>query len=156
MADYSQIILSRTLPFIGQHDNCELFRRQIAPKDLTEFLAWAPFTLTYGAVPQAGPQKFGLCWKKGFIGGIRGHFWGFEKLVIPQIVRVSDKSIISSKRPEISMNRGISLRGRSQTTFTRFVFFWPPTPSSCKRSLWTAPYVAVVSFFFSLGMKNKL
>ena len=51
--------------------------------------------------------------------------------------------------------------GRSQSTFTRFVFFWPPTPlrlhflwykslqkvrffdhlppSSCKRSLWTAP-----------------
>ena len=53
------------------------------------------------------------------------------------------------------------IRGRSQTTFTRFGFFWPPTPlrlhflwykslqkvnffdhlppSSCKRSLWTAP-----------------
>ena len=55
------------------------------------------------------------------------------------------------------------LRGRSQTTFTRFGFFWPPTPlrlhflwykslqkvdffdhlppSSCKHSLWTAPYM---------------
>jgi len=53
-------------------------------------------------------------------------------------------------------------RGRSQTTFTRFGFFWPPTPlrlhflwnkslqklnffdqlplSSCKRSLWMTPY----------------
>ena len=53
-------------------------------------------------------------------------------------------------------------RGRSQTTFTKFVFFWPRTPlrlhflwykslqkvnffdhlppSSCKRSLWTPPY----------------
>ena len=55
----------------------------------------------------------------------------------------------------------IAIRGRSQTTFTRFGFFWPPTPlrlhflwyksfkkvdffhhlppSSCKGSLWTAP-----------------
>ena len=54
-------------------------------------------------------------------------------------------------------------RGHSQTTFTRFGFFWPPTPlrlhflwhkslqkvdffdhlppSSCKRSLWTPPYL---------------
>ena len=53
------------------------------------------------------------------------------------------------------------IRGRSQTTFTRFVFFWPPSPlrlhflwykslqkvdffdhlppSSCKRSLWMPP-----------------
>ena len=53
------------------------------------------------------------------------------------------------------------LRGRSQTTFTNFDYFWPPTPlrldflwykslqkvyffdhlppSSCKRSLWTPP-----------------
>ena len=56
-----------------------------------------------------------------------------------------------------------SIRGRSQTTFTRFDIFWPPTPlclhflwykclqkvdffdhlptSSCKRSLWTPPNV---------------
>ena len=73
LTDYSQPILSRTLPFIGQHDNCELFRRQITPKDLAEFLARSPFTLAYGAVPQAGPQKFGFCWKKGFIRGIWGH-----------------------------------------------------------------------------------
>ena len=55
----------------------------------------------------------------------------------------------------------LGLRGRSQTTFTKFGFYWPPTPlclhflwyeslqkvnffdhlplSSCKRSLWTAP-----------------
>ena len=55
-----------------------------------------------------------------------------------------------------------TVRGRSQTTFTKFDFFWPPTPlrlhflwyeslqkvnffdhlppSSCKRSLWTTPY----------------
>ena len=126
MALYSQLILSRTLPFIGQHDNCELFRRQITPKDLTEFLAWAPFTLAYGAVPQAGPQKFGFCWKKGFIRGIWGHSWGFEKLVIPQFMRVSDKSIIPSKRPEISMNRDISIKlvsyGLNQDSMIAFLF----------------------------------
>ena len=55
----------------------------------------------------------------------------------------------------------LHIRGRSQTTFTRSGFFWPPTPlrlhflwykslqkvnffdhlppSSCKRSLWTPP-----------------
>ena len=58
-------------------------------------------------------------------------------------------------------SKDYAVRGRSQTTFTRFVFFWPPTPlrlhflwykslqkvgflttyppSSCKRSLWMAP-----------------
>ena len=63
---------------------------------------------------------------------------------------------------EQTMRELHTLRGRSQTTFTRFVFFWPPTPlrlhflwykslqkvnffdylppSSCKRSLWTPPY----------------
>ena len=64
------------------------------------------------------------------------------------------------------------MRGGSQTTFTRFGFFWPPTPlclhflrykslqevdffdhlppSSCKRSLWTTPnlkYSHVISGF---------
>ena len=60
------------------------------------------------------------------------------------------------------MQYAFSVRGRSQTTFTRSGFFWPPTslrlhflwykclqkvkffdqlpPSSCKRSLWTPPY----------------
>ena len=60
----------------------------------------------------------------------------------------------------ISFN-SYEIRGRSQTTFTKFGFFWPPTPlrlhflwyeslqkvdffdhlppSSCKRSLWMAP-----------------
>ena len=58
--------------------------------------------------------------------------------------------------------------GRSQTTFTRFVFFWPPNPlrlhflwykslqkvnffdhlppSSCKRSLWTPPYLTSLTW----------
>ena len=62
------------------------------------------------------------------------------------------------------------IRGRSQTTFTRFGFFWPPTPlrlhfllykglqkvnffdhlppSSCKCSLWTAPYSKIFFFCF--------
>ena len=63
-----------------------------------------------------------------------------------------------------------SLRGRSQTTFTRFGFFWPPTPlrlhflwykclqkvdfldhlppSSCKRSLWTPPKFIIQNWNF--------
>ena len=65
-------------------------------------------------------------------------------------------------------------RGRSQTTFTRFGFFWPPIPLrlhflcykclkradffynlppfSCKRSLWTPPYIIlakVIFYYFS-------
>ena len=64
------------------------------------------------------------------------------------------------------------LRGRSQTTFTRFGFFWPPTPlrlhflwynglqkinffdhlppSSCKRSLWTPSYGADEALGFEI------
>ena len=68
------------------------------------------------------------------------------------------------------------IRGRSQTTFTRFAFFWPPThlrlhflwykclqkvnffdhlpPSSCKRSLWTPPYIIFLIFELKSGQSK--
>ncbi len=65
--------------------------------------------------------------------------------------------------------RDRTIRGRSQTTFTKFGFFWPPTPlrlhflwykslqkvnffdhlppSSCKHSLWKAPKRKTLGFY---------
>ena len=78
-----------------------------------------------------------------------------------QKCNISIKTKSSAQSQMYFVIANVQIRGRSQTTFTRFGFFWPPTPlclhflwykslqkvdffdhlppSSCKRSLWTAP-----------------
>ena len=99
-------------------------------------------------------------------------YWTVKNPHNPQIARIPqlkpswiEKIALQINVSNLQLCCSCKLRGRSQTTFTRFGFFWPPTPlrwhflwykrwpkvdifdhlppSSCKYSLWTTPWVGI-------------